>query len=481
MPSIRIPITLRRALKAEIGSVVLSSPGVDGTQPQPPLTESDPRLQAFLRVNFDVFYDWNIQTGAVYFAEQLDDLLGLRHGGFPRSLEGWLGCVHPHDHDAVCADLWESVTDGRSFRGEYRLRRHDGTFLTMSDQGVVIIGEDGSPTNMIGAMRDATGDREAERARLEAEELRSVLFKIGKPAMQVDAAGDYVDAAPTALEFFRRGAEEMLAGNIRDDFPDSVLEPSGATPPSTRAASSSRSTARSPDEVKSLVLTVLPCHLSDGPGYFLLGTEITAQKELQRELTRSERALRRQATITDERNAALRVLLEQREQDGRSWRSASSATSSSSSSPSLERLSKPLRHRPERLEIEAVRENLREIVGPVLAARCAIVRATRRAHAARVRGGGHGAAGKTSDEIAAALHISQSAVSFHRANIRTKLGRWKGSPQLATHLAALAERCDRGRGVTRGPRDGRRGRAPPTGSRAARPRRRRAPPAPARP
>ena len=81
---------------------------MDGTLPQPPLTEGDPRLQAFLRVNFDVFYDWNIQTGAVYFAEQLDELLGLPPGGFPRSLEGWLEYVHPHDHDAVCADLWES-------------------------------------------------------------------------------------------------------------------------------------------------------------------------------------------------------------------------------------------------------------------------------------------------------------------------------------------------------------------------------------
>ena len=46
--------------------------------------------------------------------------------------------------------------------------------------------------------------------------------------------------------------------------------------------------------------------------------------------------------------------------------------------------------------------------------------------------------GKTTAEIAAALHISQSAVSFHRANIRSKLGLPKGGPQLSTHLAAMA-------------------------------------------
>jgi DNA-binding CsgD family transcriptional regulator len=437
LPSIRVPITLRRALKAEIGSVTLTSPGVDGTQPQPPLTEGDPRLQAFLRVNFDVFYDWNIQTGAVYFAEQLDGLLGLPPGGFPRSLEGWLECVHPHDHDAVCADLWESVTTGRSFRGEYRLRRADGTYITVSDQGIVLIGEDGSPTNMIGAMRDVTGDRAAELARLEAEELRRVLFKIGKPAMQVDAAGDYVDAAPTALEFFHRDAEEMLVANAGDDFPGSVLELIRSDVPIDESGVELEVDCTVAGEAKSLMLTVLPCHLGDGPGYFLLGTDITAQKELQRELARSERALRRQATITDERNAALRVLLEQREQDRAELEERIVGNVEQLIEPTLDRLSRTLRHRPERMELEALRVNLREIVGPfaqrlrdVKGGSAALTRReTEVANLVRL--------GKTSDEIAEALHISSSSVAFHRANIRRKLGIPKRGPHLATHLASL--------------------------------------------
>jgi len=48
-----------------------------------------------------------------------------------------------------------------------------------------------------------------------------------------------------------------------------------------------------------------------------------------------------------------------------------------------------------------------------------------------------GRLGKSAAEIAAVLHISQSAVSFHRASIRTKLGLPKGGPQLATDVAAL--------------------------------------------
>jgi PAS domain S-box-containing protein len=434
MPSIRIPLALRKALKPDSAELALSAEARAASQP--PLTWGDPRLLAFLRVTFDVLYDWNIQTGAIYFSEQLDVMLGLTPGSFPRSLEGWLEYVHPHDHDLVCADLWNSVTTGEPFRGEYRLRRSDGTYLTVGDQGVILTDAGGQPTNMIGAVRDVSREREAERVRREADELRSVLFKIGKPAVQIDAAGNYVDAAPTALEFFERSAEEMLAANLRDDFPPEVLD---------LIARSELDEGGGELEVdcdvggnqKSLVLTVIPCHIGEDRGYFLLGTDVTTLKDLQRELARSERALRRQATILDERNAALRVLLEQRGQDRDELEQRIVGNVERLIEPTLDRLSRMLRHQPERLELEAVRVNLREIVSPfaqrLTGANGAGPPLTRRetevANLVRL--------GKTSDEIAEALHVSRSSVAFHRTNIRRKLGLAKRGPHLGTHLAAL--------------------------------------------
>ena len=223
------------------------------------------------------------------------------------------------------------------------------------------------------------------------------------------------------------------------------------------------------------MLTVLPCHLGDGPGFFLLGTDITAQKELQRELARSERALRRQATITDERNAALRVLLEQREQDRAELEERVVGNVEQLIEPTLDRLSKTLRHRPERMELEALRVNLREIVGP-FAQRLRDVKGgaaplTRRetevANLVRL--------GKTSDEIAEALHIEP---------LLRRLPPRQHPPQ-ARHPQARAAPRDAPRVARRRPaacrRDGRPARPAATGSRAARPRTRRARRAPARP
>ena len=410
-------------------------PGINSTPPQPALVD-DRRLRAVLDLQFDVLYDWNIKTGAIYFAEQLDAMLGLPPGGFPRNLQGWLENVHPAEHDEVRDGLWTSVTTGRPFRSQYRLRRADGRYVTVSDRGVTLSDAAGEPANMIGAMRDVAGEREAQQVLREACELRDVLFRIGKPAMQVDAAGDYVDATPTALAFFQRSADEMLGGNVRDDFPPEVVALLGEQDLDERGVELEVECAVN-SEVKNLMLTVLPCHIGAECGYFLLGTDISPQKALQHELTRSESELRRQATILDERNTVLRVLLDQREQDRAELEQGIVGNVELLIEPSLDRLGKALAHRPERLEVEAIRANLREIVSPFAQRLASQVgsgqpltsRQTQVANLVRL--------GKTSAEIAEALHITASAVAYHRANIRRKLGLPKRGPHLAAHLGTI--------------------------------------------
>lgn len=435
MPSFRIPPPLRHILPAR-ADVSVTSPGYAGTQAQPPITARDKRLQAFLDVTFDVLYDWNIETGAIAFTDRIDEMLGLPAGSFPRSIEGWLERIHLADHEATMEALSQSILDGLPFTCEYRLRRGDGAWATVTDQGVLLTNRGGRATNMIGAIRDVTRERATQTVRREADELRRVLFRLPSPAMQVDERGAYVDADVHALVFFRRTREEMLARNVADDFPEAVIEAiahgdADAEPGELEVSCVVQGTTRH------LLLSIVPTRISGGRGCFLLGADITEQKAMQEALARSERALRRQATILDERNTALKVLLEQRVQDQRELEQRIVSNVDQLIEPTLERLSRSFRHRPERLEIDALRANLREIVGP-FGQRLADGGApdqplTRRERevAVLVR---HG---RTSAEIAEALHVSRAAVAFHRANIRRKLGIPKRGPRLATHLASL--------------------------------------------
>jgi len=290
---------------------------------------------------------------------------------------------------------------------------------------------------MFGAMRDVTAERDALRAVREAEELRSVLFRIPSPAVRVDARGNYLDVDTDALTFFEKTMHEMLAGNVADDFPPAVMAVIVDELENGQGAAELEVDCHVKGKVKTLILTVIPCSLGDERGYFLLGTDISERKAMQVELGRSERALRRQATILDERNAALRVLLEQREQDRAELEQRIVRNVEQLIEPTLDRLSHMLTHRPERMEVEALRVNLREIVGP-FGERLVRAEGTRQPLTRREAAVANFVRlGKTTDEIAETLHISRSAVSFHRANVRRKMGLPKGGPRLSTHLANL--------------------------------------------
>src|SRR5450759_2971282 len=126
MPSIRLPFTRKKHLPPNATEIVLSSPGVAGTAPQPPLTLDDPRLRAFLGVTFDVLYDWNIPTGAIYFSERLDHILGLPAGGFPRTLEGWLETCTPTTTSA------SATSSGRASRHARRSAANTGCATAMA-------------------------------------------------------------------------------------------------------------------------------------------------------------------------------------------------------------------------------------------------------------------------------------------------------------------------------------------------------------
>lgn len=77
---------------------------------------------------------------------------------------GWTQAVHPDDLE-VCVDTYTKAFDLRkSFQMEYRLRRHDGKYRWVLDQGVPRFNPDGSFVGYIGSAVDVTELKLAEEA-----------------------------------------------------------------------------------------------------------------------------------------------------------------------------------------------------------------------------------------------------------------------------------------------------------------------------
>jgi PAS domain S-box-containing protein len=77
---------------------------------------------------------------------------------------GWASGVHPEDFQRCMGVYLDSFVARRAFSMEYRLRRHDGEFRWVYDQGAPRFEPDGAFGGFIGSCTDITEQREARDA-----------------------------------------------------------------------------------------------------------------------------------------------------------------------------------------------------------------------------------------------------------------------------------------------------------------------------
>jgi PAS domain S-box-containing protein len=78
---------------------------------------------------------------------------------------GWLEALHPDDRGRARRTYEAAFAGKQAFRIEYRLRRHDGQYRWVIDDGAPLDDERGLSLGFVGACVDVTGRRQAEELR----------------------------------------------------------------------------------------------------------------------------------------------------------------------------------------------------------------------------------------------------------------------------------------------------------------------------
>lgn len=126
--------------------------------------------------------------------------------------DGWTEGVHPEDLNR-CVQTYISAFDKRdSFSMTYRLRRHDGEYRWIVDDGTPRYDDDGNFIGFIGHCLDITDQVRAEEARRESDERYRVLYHLLADAEKTirmgswtwDVANDSVTWSENLFELFRR-------------------------------------------------------------------------------------------------------------------------------------------------------------------------------------------------------------------------------------------------------------------------------------
>ncbi len=109
-------------------------------------------------------WEWNIQTGELFWTERIAPLFGYPEGDLETSYENFILAVHPDDRQAVTEAVRASVEDDALYEIEHRVVWPDGTVRWLLERGAAIRDADGRPMHMLGVVQDIDDRKRAELA-----------------------------------------------------------------------------------------------------------------------------------------------------------------------------------------------------------------------------------------------------------------------------------------------------------------------------
>ena len=409
-----------------------------------PSIVTDLMLRSIVEAHFAVWYVWHVPTGAI-FAPGMKELLNIPKDDVPTILEEWLGRVHPDDLARMVGENDESLRTNSAFRSEYRFRKGDGQYISISDWGIVLGGVNDKAEWMAGALRDITIEKTLEQARQESAQLQEVLFRKSLiPAFLLDGNGILIDASQSALDFLQVGREALVGRPGADILPAQLVE--GARDPGLvagwvhGASGAMEVEVHAANERKWLLATAMPFFVGDVQMAFLLGADVTEQKRATEALARSEASLREKKEALERHNVALRVLIDQRRSDLEDHRATLADNLEQLVFPLLDRIAAAFSDREEVVLLDVVKQTLYDIANPMLEGHGPANEHARGLSRREYEILQLVRAGKTTQEIARSLYLAPTTVTFHRGNIRRKLGLRGSGTQLAPRVDVKAVR-----------------------------------------
>ncbi len=321
-------------------------------------------------------------------------------------------------------------------------RRRDGTFIHVVENAVGVFSADGELQQIRGYLFDNTARKKAEQALMEAEERYRSLIEFLPDAVLVSDGETILFANPAAANLVGAARpEELVGGSLFNFFlPETQPEIAERTQRAMRdglAGPPERRKIRRLDSALVDVETAVTPFVFDGKACVLrVNRDITARVTAEEAVLKKDREISLQIQKIEKLNAALTTLLEHRELESRQKLEGVRATLEKLVLPYLDNLKATRLDEEQRILVEVMLSNLTNI-GSSFARQLSSWKT--KLTPTEIQVADLLRLGRRTKEIAALLKVSPSAVSFHRNNIRAKLGLTRTPTNLVSYLRVVEE------------------------------------------
>lgn len=168
---------------------------------------SNPVVVQLMEASNDGFWDWNIQTGEVYFSRRWAEMLGYRQDEVTPNVSSWEKLVHSDDMKHVMEVLQQHLKgEIDHYETEHRVLCKDGKWKWILDRGRVITrSSDGTPLRAVGSHTDITDKKLHEEERQsninkEVESKKSLLDLNQKLKQAIKIRSDFLAIASHELK-----------------------------------------------------------------------------------------------------------------------------------------------------------------------------------------------------------------------------------------------------------------------------------------
>ncbi len=177
------------------------------------LQKANERFDLAIKGANDGIWDWDIETGSVYFSNRFKELLGFKNSEFPNHFLAFELLIHPDERSENLRMIQKHLNNRKPYEFEFRLKKKNGNYTWFLIKAQAVWNKENQPIRMVGSLSSI----HEKKIMTEALEKQNNLFKVVLDNME---EGVIIANKQGEFQLWNKQAEKIVGIGTTDKSQD---------------------------------------------------------------------------------------------------------------------------------------------------------------------------------------------------------------------------------------------------------------------